>query len=124
MSGGSKPVPPRSEALDERTGRAVRDGREMTSVEAMRPSDHDPARDEAGPEVRDTGTRSDPLGHGEGAETPRGAARPEEEEMARARAATAAGRMPGTTHDPNSVTTLTEVEPEGDVYPPKGTEKR
>ena len=26
----------------------------------------------------------------------------------------------GTTHDPNSVTTGTEVEPTGDVYPPKG----
>ena len=29
--------------------------------------------------------------------------------------------MPGTTHDPNSVTTGTEVEPKGDVFPPPGT---
>ena len=28
--------------------------------------------------------------------------------------------MPGTTHDPNSVTTGTEVEPKGDVFPPPG----
>jgi uncharacterized membrane protein YuzA (DUF378 family) len=26
----------------------------------------------------------------------------------------------GTTHDPNSVTTGTEVEPDGDVFPPRG----
>lgn len=32
-------------------------------------------------------------------------------EMARARAATAAGRAPGTINDPNSVTTGTDVEP-------------
>ena len=34
-----------------------------------------------------------------------------ENEMARARAATEAGRAPGTIHDPNSVTTMTDVEP-------------
>ena len=27
----------------------------------------------------------------------------------------------GTTHDPNSVTTGTEAEPKGDVFPPPGT---
>ena len=32
--------------------------------------------------------------------------------------------MPGTTHDPNSVTTGTEVEPKGDVFPPPGTRDR
>ena len=32
--------------------------------------------------------------------------------------------MPGTTHDPNSVTTDTEVEPKGDVFPPPGTRER
>ena len=29
--------------------------------------------------------------------------------------------MAGTTHDPNSVTTGTEAEPKGDVFPPPGT---
>ena len=64
-----------------------------------------------------------PRGEGatEGAPEPQGAARPDTAETARARAATAAGRMPGTTHDPNSVTTMTEAEPDGDVYPPPGT---
>ena len=67
---------------------------------------------------------SDPAGHGDDAPTPRGAARPADEEAARAKAATAAGRMPGTTHDPNSVTTMTDAEPSGDRYPPKGTDDR
>ncbi|CUH08958.1 hypothetical protein JSE7799_00086 [Jannaschia seosinensis] len=30
---------------------------------------------------------------------------------------------PGTTHDPNSVTTGTDVEPTRGVYPPKGEDK-
>ena len=114
---GREPVPPRTEGLEARTERAVADGREMTAAEAAMPSRHDPARDEAGGNRAATG-RADPLGYGDGAAEPQGAARPEEAEMARARAATAAGRMPGTTHDPNSVTTMTEAEPD-DRYPPK-----
>ncbi|PRY94724.1 hypothetical protein BCF33_0320 [Hasllibacter halocynthiae] len=104
----------------------TKDGREVTAREAAFPHDHDPARDEARPrpaeDERGRG-RADPLGHGDGASEPQGAARPEEAEMARARAATAAGRMPGTTHDPNSVTTMTDAEPhpdgKDDYYPPK-----
>ncbi|MGR3485073.1 MAG: hypothetical protein ACU0BF_06985 [Paracoccaceae bacterium] len=42
----------------------------------------------------------------------------------RARIATAEGKMPGTTHDPNSITTNTDQEPDGDVYPPKDTYPR
>ncbi len=64
------------------------------------------------------------AGTAHGADEPQGAARTEEAEAARARAATAAGRMPGTTHDPNSVTTMTDAEPKGDVYPPPGTDER
>ena len=126
MSGGRKDprpegeaVPPRTEALDERTERAVEDGREMTAIEAAEPSAHDPARDDAGSEGRGTAGRADPLGHGDGASEPQGAARPDEAEMARARAATAAGRMPGTTHDPNSVTTMTGAEPDDHQPPPE-----
>ena len=77
-----------------------------------------------GAQARDAGAADRaPAGEGatEGAPEAQGAARPDDAEMARARAATAAGRMPGTTHDPNSVTTMTDAEPDGDVYPPPGT---
>ncbi len=70
---------------------------------------------------RDAQVEGTPGGATDGASEAQGAARSAEAEAARARAATAAGRMPGTTHDPNSVTTMTDAEPEGDVYPPPGT---